>query len=82
VTRVANLLGVPAILGGLSMMARFGLSFRTLRPFTASMLEPEDSLATDELVRHQNDAVKGRFGFGIALLGALMQAATCLWPLI
>ncbi len=64
------------------MMARFGLSFRALRPFTASMLEPEDPLATDELVRHQNDAVKGRFGFGIALLGALMQAATCLWPLI
>lgn len=80
--KTVNLLGVLAILGGLTMMARFGLSFRALRPFTPSMLEPEDSLASDDLVRHQNDAVKGRFGFGVALLGALMQVATCLWPLI
>lgn len=77
--KAVNLLGVLANVGGLVMMARFGLSFRTLRPFTASMLEPEDSLASEDLVQDQNNAVKGRFGFGVALVGALMQAATCLW---
>lgn len=80
--KAVSLLGVAATLGGLVMMARFGLSFRTLRPFTGSMLEPEDGLASEDLVRHQNDAVKGRFGFGVAVLGALLQAATCLWRLI
>jgi hypothetical protein len=70
--------GLLALVSGIALMARFGVSLHNRIDFGAS-LEPDDRRITPDLVRqHQND-VFGRTGLFLTALGSVLLAGDLCW---
>ncbi len=59
-------------------MVRFGFRYRSRLEFSGTM--PATDQTDDEAIRLHNEDVKGRFGFGLVVLGIVLLTAGAYCP--